>query len=173
MSTLAFDPVSYDDHAKAWLARSGHYLDNPPPGALFAVGTFTLVAGLFGDVGGGPLLGLCVVGRPVARMLPQDGRMGEIVRFVLVPGLPHGTASAFLRRVAEIARSRGVLTLIAYHDRTRHTGCIYRKAGFRRDGTTTPSGKGWASRSRPKSGAYEPTPKRRWRLDCAGAGQST
>ena len=58
-------------------------------------------SGLFGDtVAGGDLLGLCLVGRPVARMLPQDGSVGEVTRFVLLDGLPHGTASALLLRAA-------------------------------------------------------------------------
>lgn len=86
---------------------------------------------------------------------------------VLVEGLPHGTASMVLRRAAEIARARGMVTLIAYHDRTRHTGCIYRKAGFRKDGVSQHSARssGWGNRSGRKSGALANTPKRRWRLD--------
>ena len=166
---VAFDPVPYarGTAACAWLARSSHYINNPPPGCLFAVGAKRLVPGLFGDVGGGPLVGLCVVGRPVARQLPQDGTMGEITRFVLVPGLPHGTASALLRRAAEIAPTRGVRVLIAYHDRTRHTGCIYKKAGFRRDGVVAKRTPGWNSRPNRKSADYEQTSKRRWRLECA------
>lgn len=165
--TVAFEPVSYDAATKAWLARSGHYLDNPPPGCIFAVGVFEAQPGLFGDVGAGPLHGLCLVGRPVARKLPQDGSMGEITRFVLEAGLPYGTASQLLRTVAALAPHRGVRVLIAYHDRTRHTGCIYRKAGFKRDGVVSQTRKGWNSRSNRKSADYEQTPKRRWRLECA------
>jgi antitoxin (DNA-binding transcriptional repressor) of toxin-antitoxin stability system len=166
---LAIDPIPYDAAAKMWLARSGHYLGNPPPGALFAVGVRRETTGLFGPVGTGELVGLCVIGRPVARMLPQDGSVGEITRFVLAPGLPHGTASAVLRRAKEVATARGLESLIAYHDRTRHTGCIYKKAGFRRDGVSMPNATGWGTRNRPKSGALPATPKRRWRLSCSAA----
>lgn len=164
-------PVSYDDGAREWIDREGkHYLQNAPPGCLFAVGVRASAPGLFGEpVGVGPLLGLCLVGRPVARALPQDGTWGEVTRMVLAPGLPYGTASEVLRRAAEVAKARGIGTLIAYHDRTRHTGCIYRKAGFRRDGGTVAKPRGWGSRARRRSADYEAAPKRRWRLSLSEA----
>lgn len=167
MTDVVAERVPYGEVERAWLDRVGkHYLQNAPPGALFAVGVRRAVPGLFGEpVGEGPLLGLCLVGRPVSPKIAQDGSIGEVTRMVLVPGLPHGTASMVLRRVAEIARARGMLALIAYHDRTRHTGCIYRKAGFRRDGVSRHVGRGWATRPGRKSGEYEQTAKRRWRLD--------
>lgn len=136
---------------------------------MFAVGVYRAAPGLFPGflVSAGPLLGICLVGRPVAPKLPQDGSVGEVTRMVLVPGLPHGTASAVLRRAAELARARGMQSLIAYHDRTRHTGCIYKKAGFRRDGGTRATKGLWGSRPGRKSKAYAPAAKRRWRLDLA------
>lgn len=159
--------VPYDNRTRQWLARSGHYLDNPPPGALFALAVQQATHGLFGTVGDGTMRGLCVVGRPIARELPQDSTWGEIVRFVLVDGLPHGMASALLRATAEYARNRRnpMRVLIAYHDRTRHTGCIYRKAGFRKDAQVRARTTGWGSRDNRKSADYAATPKRRWRLD--------
>lgn len=158
---------SYTDEAKAWLGSSGHYLENPPPGCLFMVAVRQGVRGLFGDeVSGGERIGMCLIGRPVARALPQDGSWGEVTRFVLRDGLPHGTASEVLRVAITTARIRRLpRTIIAYHDRTRHTGCIYKKAGFRKDGTTQPSGKGWGTRDGRTSAEYENTPKRRWRID--------
>ena len=155
--------TKYDASAKAYLARSGHYLDNPPPGALFAVGVFEDADGLFGVVAG-RMVGLCLIGRPVARMLPQDGTVGEITRMVLDAGLPHGTASAVLRAAVAVAEKRRMVRLIAYHDRTRHTGCIYKKAGFHKDSVTVPSTVGWASRARPKSADAGATSKRRWTI---------
>jgi hypothetical protein len=159
--------VSYDGDAKAFLRASDHYLQNPPPGALFAVGVRALRPVLFDDipVADGPLLGLCLVGRPVARNLDQTGSVGEVTRLWLAPALPHGTASRVLRACASEGRKRGMSALISYHDRTRHTGCIYRKAGFRKDGKTTPSATGWASRKRSESACEAgKTSKRRWRL---------
>ena len=150
------------------MLRGSHYLAAPPPGCLVCVEVREAAVGLFGvEVAIGPLLGVVLVGRPIARKLPQDGSMGEITRMVLLDGLPHGTASSVLRRVADICRRRGMVALIANHDRTRHTGCIYRKAGFRKDGATiAPNGKGWASRPGREQGASsQSTPKRRWRID--------
>ncbi len=138
-----------------------------PPGALYAIGVQEGVPGLFGDpIGQGPLLGVCLVGRPTAPKLPQDGSIGDISRFVLVPGLPYGTASTVLARAIEIALARPKMTaLIAYHDRTRHSGCIYKKAGFKKFGVSQHVGKGWGNRPGRKSGDLENTPKRRWRFD--------
>lgn len=161
--------VKYNKYVREWFQTSTHYLNNAPPGCLFAVGVSRPVPGLFQDEVGGELLGLCLIGRPVARMLPQDGSVGEVIRMWLAPGLPYGTASRVLRYAAGLGEARGMSSLIAYHDRTRHTGCIYRKAGFKKDGTSTPSkGKGWGSRSDRTSADYEPTPKRRWRLIIGG-----
>jgi hypothetical protein len=161
---LVMDPEPYSDEHKGMLCRS-HYLSLPPPGCLFAVAVRRAHPGLFGPEGCGGLLGLCVVGRPVARCLPQDGTVGEVTRLVLIGGLPYATASALLMRSAEVARSRGVSCLIAYHDRTRHTGCIYRKAGFRKDKSTRARSSGWGSRPGRESAKQNGTPKRRWRLD--------
>ena len=164
--------VSYDEDTERWLGRSGHYLQNPPPGCLFAIGVRQCEPMLFDDlpVPTGPLLGLCLLGRPIARLLPQDGTWAEITRMVLAPGLPHGTASSVLCVAFDEAWRRGVKTVISYHDRTRHTGCIYRKAGMRKDGTTKPSKKGWGSRDRPNSDAVGATSKRRWRIDAPACG---
>jgi hypothetical protein len=158
--------TSYDEEAKRYLRRSDHYLGNPPPGALFAIGVRAEVPGLFGPVGGGQLMGLCLVGRPVARALPQDGSMGEVTRLHLQPGLPYGTASRVLRYAADIARARGMDALISYHERGRHTGCVYRKAGFRHWGPHPRVRKsGWKSRARSDSaGRAGLTAKRRWLL---------
>jgi len=158
---LAREP--YDDDAKAWLARSGHYLDNPPPGALFCVVARRAVPGLFGPVGGGRV-GMVLVGRPVARALPQDGSVGEVTRLVCVDA-PYGTPSALLRAAAEEATRRGMAAIISYHDRTKHTGCVYRKAGFRKDGVVEPKPGAWGSRTGRRSANYDAAPKRRWRLD--------
>lgn len=160
---LVIDPEPYCDEHRAML-RDSHYLALPPPGCLFAIAVRPLARGLFGSEGSGPLMGVCLVGRPVARALPQDGSVGEVTRLVLRPGLPYATASAVLRRAAEVAKARGMASLIAYHDRTRHTGCVYRKAGFRKDGASKARASGWESRGGRASADQPGTPKRRWRL---------
>lgn len=161
--------VPYDAETKSWLQATDHYLGNAPPGCLFAVGVRALRPVLFHDipVADGPPLGICLISRPIARMLPQDGSVGEVTRLWLSVGLPYGTASLVLRRATELATRRGMTALISYHDRSRHSGCIYRKAGFRKDGVTAPAlSAGWGSRARSASAcAAGKTSKRRWRLD--------
>lgn len=155
----------YTHAMRDWLGGTDHYLGNPPPGAMFAVAVRELRPALFGDLPTGPLLGAVVVGRPVAPRLPQDGSVGQITRMWLDPSLPHGTASNVLRLTIWAAWARGCVSLITYHDRTRHTGCAYRKAGFRKDGVTNPGALGWGSREGRTSAGVAPTPKRRWRVD--------
>lgn len=172
-------PTSYDDNAKAWLAKSGHYLKNPPPGCMVAIAVRPLIQGLFGPVPSDvALLGLALVGRPIARNLPQNGSWGELTRFALDAKLhadgPHGAgvASRVLEVVKiEFARRAGAAELISYHDRSRHTGCIYKKAGFRKDGVTRAGTRRgtWKSRKgRERAAQSESTSKRRWRWTVLG-----
>ncbi len=162
--TVHICTVPYTPQLRQWMDRRGHYLKNAPPGALFAVGVYRSAPGLFSGFTQpvGPLRGLCVIGHPVARMLPQDGATGEVTRLYLEPGLPHGTASAVLRYAGSVAGWRGMHSLIAYHDRSIHTGCVYRKSGFKKDGTT--SGGSWGTRPGRQSAALPSSSKRRWRL---------
>lgn len=91
MSAPWIGSVSYDDAAKAYLAASDHYLgQKPPAGAYFAIAVRRRGLSLFADVptGEGPYLGLCVVGRPTARELPQDGTWAQVTRMHLLPGAP-------------------------------------------------------------------------------------
>jgi len=128
-----------------------------------------LVPGLFGPVPSGRIIGMVVVGRPIARMLPQDGTVGEILRFVLDRPMPHHTASHVLRVTAELFAKRPRADhLISYHDRSLHTGCIYKKAGFRKDGVSRAGTRrgSWGTRpNREQAMSSEETSKRRWRLD--------
>lgn len=165
--------MPYTLAAREYLGRSVHYLDDPPPQALFAIAVERLVQGLFGLVPSGQLVGLAVLERPKARALPQDGTWAEITRFVLDADeqgrtiLPHGTASRVLAVAIAACRKTRIKTLIAYHDRSRHTGCIYKKAGFKRWGVTKADPtKKWSNRpGREQSGDLPPTSKRRWRID--------
>lgn len=158
----------YDEPARRWLDRSDHYLQNASAGGFFAVAVRPLIDGLFAGIrvpDETVLLGLCVVGRPVSPKLPQDGSWSEVTRMFLEPGLPYGLASEVLRLAIEAMRARGAKRVIAYHDRSRHTGCVYRKAGFRRDGTSEGPEGGWGSRPGRKSATLPRTKKRRWAVD--------
>jgi len=154
----------YAKDVRGYMAQSGHYLDNPPPGAFFAVVVRRMGAGLFGAAPLEPV-GAGLFGRPVCRKLPQGGAVVENTRLVLDDGLPYGTASAVLRAGWAEAARRGAVTGIAKHDRTLHSGTIYRKAGMRKDGKVSSPAGGWNSRGGRKSGKLEPTSKQRWRID--------
>lgn len=75
--------ASYTRKLKMWLQAQDHYLGNAPAGCLFCC---VVEEGL-------DLQGIILVGRPTARMLPQDGSWGEITRLWLRPGLKYGMAS--------------------------------------------------------------------------------
>lgn len=147
--------VRYTADIRAWLAGSDHYLGYTPPGCVLAFGYWEHPAQ--------PIKGLILLGRPSARALPQDGSWLEITRLYLEPGAPYGTASELIRYAIRIAFQLGTRTVISYHDRTRHSGCIYRKAGMRKDGVT--EGRIRAGGRTGASVATGATSKRRWRID--------
>lgn len=166
--------VSYGINTEAWcyLRRSAHYLQNALPGALVAIGVREPGADLFGEpTGAGPLRGLLLLGRPIARVLPQDGTMAEITRLVLDDGFPKGTASNLIRFALETAPKRGIRRVDALHDRSRHSGCVYRKAGMRKlSKTKSRTTGGWESRNRSQS-AIEAghRKKQRWTWEASWA----
>lgn len=163
--------VSYTDAVKKWIrVTAKHYLGKPPPGCFFAIALRPMIGGLFGDVPSDvTLFGAAVVGRPAARNLPQDGSWGELTRFALddTQGLPKGVASRVLEvTMQHFAKRAGAKEFISYHDRSRHSGCIYKKAGMKKDGTTRKGTRRGTWKSRPgreQAAASEVENKRRWR----------
>jgi hypothetical protein len=161
---IGFRQEPYTRAMRDWLASTDHYLGRPPSGAMFCVAVREMEPGLFGPTPSGAVFGLAVVGRPIARKLPQDGTAAELLRLWLAPGLPYGTASRVILYAADVCRARGVRVLYTYHDRSRHTGCIYRKAGFTREHATEPRrDAGWNTRT--ERAPTEAGSRRRWRLD--------
>jgi len=159
----------YDSAAKAYFESSDHYIGFAPPMAFYTVVVRRSIRGLWGQVPG-ELVGLAMFGRPTSPKHPQDGSWMENTRTVLNDGLPYGTASAVLRKGWREAARRGAIVGIAYHDRTRHSGCCYRKAGMNKSGTVCPSRRGWGSRPGRRSSHQPPTPKRRWSIDLTALG---
>ena len=103
---------------------------------------------------------VAIWGRPVARLLPQDGSCLELRRFAIAPAAPRNTASRMLGwMVRELAKGRGVTRLISYHDRDAHAGTIYKAAGW--VPTPAPSGGPWNHPGRPRV-ASRITRKIRW-----------
>lgn len=136
--------------ARAFVAAHHRHLP-PPAGHRFSIGAAT-------DTG--HLVGVVIVGRPVARHL-DDGVTAEAVRLATT-GLPN-TCSLLLAAAWRAARALGYRRLVTY-TRTDEPGTSLRAAGFRTE-ATVPASTGWSrpSRTRPDRGA-DHTPRLRWAL---------
>jgi hypothetical protein len=88
--------------AKEFVA-SFHRHNKPPHGALFAVGVSD----------GAEMVGVAIVGRPVARML-DDGQTVEVVRCCVKNNSPKGACSFLYARCWNAAKALGWKRLITY-----------------------------------------------------------
>lgn len=137
--------------ARAYVAQHHRHL-GPPVGGLFAVGL----------VRGTELVGVAIVGRPVARML-QDGQTAEVTR-VCTPGV-RNACSMLLGACRRASIALGYRRLVTY-TLASEPGSSLRAAGFRE--TAVVRGAAWSRASRPRN---EPTTgdKRRWKAPIAGS----
>lgn len=107
------------------------------------------------------LVGVAIVGRPVARNL-DDGVTAEVTRLCTLEGAPMGTASRLLRASWRAWSAMGGTALITYC-LASETGASLRGAGFRILGTVP--GRKWNRTSRPRrSRTVEAFDKVRWGL---------
>jgi hypothetical protein len=112
-----------------------HRHHGPPQGGLFAVG--------LGE--GEDVIGVAIIGRPVARML-QDGWTAEVTRLCVLDG--HPNACSMLYAAAwRACRALGYRRLITYVLASER-GDSVRAAGWREVGHTT--GGNWSRPSRPR-----------------------
>lgn len=132
---LQIVPVLQRD-ARAFVER-WHRHHRPPAGAVFCLGSAA------GDV----LVGVAMVGRPVARMY-DDGWTLEVNRTCTAPGAPHGTNSLLYARAWKVARELGYRRLITY-TQAGETGASLRGAGWRVVAERRPH-PGWDRPSRPR-----------------------
>lgn len=118
-----------------------------PVGHLYAVGC------LAGDL----LVGVAIVGRPVARGL-DDGSTVEVTR-VATNGT-RNACSMLLGAVRREAARKGYGRVITY-TLPEESGASLRAAGFAQEGTT--AGGGWSCPTRPREDAQrDQRPKSRW-----------
>ncbi len=150
-SWLVFGPIGLDEAVAwnaAWHSRLPQ-LDKRVAGWRCFVATW-----------GCRRFAVAVWGRPVARLLPQDGSCLELRRFAIGPGAPKNTASRMLGWMArELARPGRALRLVSYQDCDSHLGTIYKAAGW--VPTVAPSGGPWKHPGRPRVAARIPR-KIRW-----------
>lgn len=145
-------PMTIAD-AKTYVGRT-HRHNLPPKSALFAVGA---------RLDGGELVGVAIVGRPVARLL-QDGWSAEVIRLA-TDGTPNA-CSLLYGACARAAKALGYRRLYTY-TLQRESGASLRASGWTLDAEldARPT---WSCPSRPRIqhdlfGERRPSePKLRW-----------
>lgn len=96
-----------------------HRHNKAPQGALFAVGASD----------GTQLIGVAIVGRPVARRL-DNGQTAEVVRCCVLPSAPKGACSFLYARCWQAAKALGWRRLVTYTLQSE-SGASLRGAGWR------------------------------------------
>jgi hypothetical protein len=137
--------------AAAEFVRPYHRHSAPPHGGRFAIAALEA----------GEVVGVIVIGRPVARAL-DDGTTAEATRVCTLPGAPMGTCSKLMRAGWRAWVAMGGKRLVTY-TLTRESGASLRGAGFRAVATVDP--RKWNCPSRPRAArAIESESKTRWEL---------
>jgi hypothetical protein len=145
--TLRAVPMTRDK-AMTFIAKH-HRHHGRPPGYLFCIGAEE----------GGQLVGVAVVGRPVARML-QDGKTAEVIRMCT-----DGTKNAcsFLYGAAwRAAREMGYQRLVTY-TLPSEGGTSMRATGWEPVDTSAGGGS-WSRESRPREDKHPLEAKVRWEV---------
>ncbi len=96
-----------------------HRHNKAPQSGLFAVGASD----------GNQLIGVAIVGRPVARML-DDGKTAEVIRCCVVDNSPKGACSFLYARCWQAAKALGWQKLITYTLQDE-SGASLRGAGWK------------------------------------------
>lgn len=145
-SPLVLAPLSIK--AASAFVTEHHRHNKAPQGALFAVGARV----------GAQLVGVAIIGRPVARML-ADGKTCEVTR-LCTDGTPN-CCSLLYGAAARAAKALGYDRVITYI-LTSEPGTSLRAAGWVKDADVKPE-HSWTRPSRPRINAERPTgPKTRW-----------
>ena len=124
----------YIGDARTFVER--HHRHHPPPqGGLFAVGAAS----------GGDVIGVAIVGRPLARRL-QDGWTAEVTRLCVLEGYPNACSMLFAA-CWRATRALGWRRLITY-TLPVESGASLRGAGWRLVGER--GGGTWNRKDRPR-----------------------
>ena len=108
----------------------------------------------------GELVGVAIVGRPVARLLQVEGA-AELLRLCTSPAAPRGSGSKLYSRAKRIWQLMGGTTLHTYTLK-HESGALLRGAGIH-EAAAEVKGEQWTrpSRGRKSKPLYE-RPKQRW-----------
>ncbi len=115
--SLAAVPVKLKEASE--FVENFHRHNKAPRGGLFAVGASD----------GSGLVGVAIVGRPVARGL-DDGQTAEVIRCCVVQNAPKGACSFLYAKCWQAAKALGWARLITYTLQAE-SGASLRGAGWR------------------------------------------
>lgn len=144
---LWLQPVTLRE-ARAFVERH-HRHHGAPQGGILAIGVND----------GENVVGVAILGRPIARML-QDGFTAEVTRVCVLEGA-RNACSMLYRACARAAFALGYRRLITY-TLAREPGTSLRGAGFRLLGTA--GGGDWSRASRPRIPTAHPDQKHLWEV---------
>jgi len=113
----------------------------------------------------GDLLGLCIVGRPRARVL-DNGEALEVYRLAAHPIAPSNTNSALIGKARRWARNDGYDRLLTYANLDEQEGTCYDASGLTLEETTEADPKGWKRHGDDRK-ETEPEPWTRGRFEVA------
>ena len=122
----------------------GHYHrhNRPTQGGRFAIGAAY----------GADLVGVAIVGRPVARLL-DDGLTAEVTRLCVLDCAPKNTCSFLYGRCWRIWQQMGGKRMLTYTLQTE-SGSTLRGAGWKVTGEVRPTKGGWDRENRER--AWQP-----------------
>ena len=145
MGDLELVPMTRDE-ASTFIDRH-HRHHRRPAGHLFAIGAAR----------DGHVVGVAMVGRPVARSL-QDGWTAEVIRLCVLPG-ERNACSMLYGACWRAARAIGYRRLVTY-TLPEEGGASVRGAGWRLIGEA--GGGSWSRRDRPRVDTHPLQRKLRW-----------
>jgi hypothetical protein len=136
------------EFASAAVFVSEHHRHHTPPvGHLFSIGAYR----------GDELVGVVIVGRPVARRR-DDGLTAEVTRLCVRDGEPNACSSLY-GKAARAALAMGFRRIGTY-TLAREGGASLRAAGWTLIGETP--GKSWSVPSRPRNDKHPLEPRQLW-----------
>lgn len=144
--TLRLSPLTLREARAFVTAHHRHH--KAPQGGLFAIGAAQ----------GEDIIGVCIVGRPVARML-ADGYTAEVTRLATLGGR---NCCSFLYAAAwRACRAMGYLRLVTYILDTE-PGTSLKAAGWKCVGQA--GGGSWSRTDRPRVDEHPTQAKLRWEM---------
>jgi hypothetical protein len=155
---LAISPVTLKEGCE--FVRQNHRHHPPPRGGLFAIAAIKADEMVIY-----PVVGVVIVGRPVARMLDDDVT-AEVTR--LATDGSRNACSMLYRAAWRACRAMGYQRLVTF-TLASEPGSSLRGAGFRCIGEA--GGGTWSRPSRPRVDMHPTQAKLRWEItDCAQSG---